>query len=78
MEFHLGDRVITSDSVSYRFRNKFATIVGIEYEGRVMVSFDDIDDPHESVGWGAPTSCLKLVESKFEDNEEINKFIDSF
>ena len=79
MEFHVGDRVITDGTVSYRFRNMLATIVHIELNGRVRISFDDIDNLIGAIGWGASTSCLKLVsDMQFEDNKEINEFINSF
>ena len=78
MGFKIGDRVITDDSVMKRFRNKTATVVEEGLGGRVMLQFDDIENPDGHSGWSASSSRLRYATTDCVENADIGKFIEDF
>ena len=77
-EFHIGDRVVTNNTVMKKFQNKIATIVEIMLSGRAIIHFDDIADPVGSDGWSAPLDCISHALCECVDTTAIEEFIDNF
>ena len=81
VEFHIGDRVITTDNVKEGFQSKLGTIKKVyKNTHTVEIEFDEIANPRDGEYWSASFSSIKKVSFAYAEGDDaaISDFISAF